>query len=499
MTDSRPSLIVLALLAAFITACSSPPAPSTKEAGATAGARLTGPVSGGDHGFPYVSTALDLAGHGFVEEEYFVEGMARAYSSTQPLASEGVWSAQPAGAADYRTRILVRRPLDADRFNGTVLVEWLNVSGGFDTGPDWAFLHTLILDEGYAWVGVSAQQVGVNGFPPDNPRSALGNSDALKIWDPERYASLVHPGDSYSYDLYTQVGQALREPRGARPLGELVIRELIALGESQSASRLATYVNAVHPLAHVYDAFLVHSRGGSSAPLSQSPEPSIKAPPVVWLRDDVDVPVLSFATETDLTGLRFYAARQAETETHRLWEVAGTAHADQYQLMVAARDSRRAVVGSSSLTTCDLPLNTGPHHAVLKAAVHHLRNWTRNQTPPPPSPRIRVVPGDPNRILRDGLGNALGGIRTAAVDVPVATLSGEPNSGAVFCRLFGVTRPFEPDALAALYESSAAYRSAHDQAVDDSVRLGFVLPADAEDMKRAAAEVEIPSAATGAN
>ena len=38
----------------------------------------------------------------------------------------------PAELADYRTRILVYRPADAARFNGTVVVEWLNVSGGLD-------------------------------------------------------------------------------------------------------------------------------------------------------------------------------------------------------------------------------------------------------------------------------------------------------------------------------------------------------------------------------
>ena len=60
---------------------------------------------------------------------------------------------------------------------------------------------------------------------------------------------------------------------GIDPLGGLQLERLIAAGESQSAFRLVTYVNAIHPLADVYDGFLIHSRGGGGAPLSQAPQP----------------------------------------------------------------------------------------------------------------------------------------------------------------------------------------------------------------------------------
>jgi hypothetical protein len=39
-------------------------------------------------------------------------------------------------------------------------------------------------------------------------------------------------------------------------------------------------------------------------------------------------------------------------------------------------------------------------------------------------PRIDIAPGAPPRIVRDRYGNAEGGLRTPAVQVPVATLSG---------------------------------------------------------------------------
>ena len=34
---------------------------------------------------------------------------------------------------------------------------------------------------------------------------------------------------------------------------------------------MVTYIDAVHPLVHVYDGFLVHSRGAGGAALSQAP------------------------------------------------------------------------------------------------------------------------------------------------------------------------------------------------------------------------------------
>jgi hypothetical protein len=74
---------------------------------------------------------------------------------------------------------------------------------------------------------------------------------------------------------------------------------VIAVGESQSAFKLTQYVNAVHPLVHVYDGYLIHSRGGlPGIPLSQSPQPSIVPPGDVIVREDIDVPVLIFQTES---------------------------------------------------------------------------------------------------------------------------------------------------------------------------------------------------------
>ena len=70
-------------------------------------------------------------------------------------------SITPADTAAYRTRVVIHRPVDPARFNGTVFVEWMNVSGGLDAAPDWTGAHTEMIREGAAWVGLSAQKIGI--------------------------------------------------------------------------------------------------------------------------------------------------------------------------------------------------------------------------------------------------------------------------------------------------------------------------------------------------
>ncbi len=457
---------------------------------------VTGPITSPGSAFITPPSTLDLTQFGYVEEEFFLSGTATAHTSAGALGSDGKWTAVPGETAGYVTRILVRRPALRKKFNGTVVVEWFNVSGGVDAGPDWTFVHTMILREGFAWVGVSAQFVGVSGGG-----GPLGLNLSLKAVDPVRYGPLLHPGDSFSYDMFSQVAQAIRRPTGVAPLGDLRPQRLIAIGESQSAFRLVTYVNAIHPIARVYDGFLIHSRGGGAAPLSQSPQPAIAAPTPSFIRDDIDVPVLTFETETDLITLGFLPARQPDSRHIRLWEVAGTAHADTYLLAVGPDDAGPAAIDTTYLPpvtsifgifNCDRPINSGPQHYVLSAALVRLNRWVRGgRAQGAGAPRLEVMPGTPPTIERDALGNALGGIRTPQVDVPIATLSGLGQTGAAFCGIFGTTVPFDADTLAALYPTHDGYVSAVVRASRRAVHEGFVLKVDGKAIQAAAVASDV--------
>ena len=168
---------------------------------------IDGPVHGGAGRPMLISTSIDLAAVGYEEQEYFVSGTARAFSAGAPLAADGRWDVMPAETAPYATRVVVYRPLDPADFQGTVVVEWFNVSAGFDTAPDWLAAHNVAIREGIVWIGVSAQAAGVQG---GRTRSAGSHPGGLKATDPDRYGALDHPGDSFSYDIFTQIGSLAR-------------------------------------------------------------------------------------------------------------------------------------------------------------------------------------------------------------------------------------------------------------------------------------------------
>jgi len=120
---------------------------------------VTGPVTGGTHDGPFNATPERLAErYGYVEAEYFLEGEATAYRPEGELSDDGRWAVTVADAARYRTRIIVRRPEDPGDFDGTVFVEWLNVTAGVDGDPGFGLTHPELLRHGSAYVGVSAQR-----------------------------------------------------------------------------------------------------------------------------------------------------------------------------------------------------------------------------------------------------------------------------------------------------------------------------------------------------
>src|SRR3954447_26036264 len=124
--------------------------------------RVTGPISGGAHGWPMAASLLDLEAFGYVEDEFFFEGVAPTFRAVDERPSpDGRWDAVEGEGIPFKTRLLVRRPRDPSRFNGTVLVSWLNVS----VGSDALQLDTPgIFAGGFAVAAVSAQAVGIHGF-----------------------------------------------------------------------------------------------------------------------------------------------------------------------------------------------------------------------------------------------------------------------------------------------------------------------------------------------
>jgi hypothetical protein len=433
--------------------------------------------------------AFDLGRHGYVSEEWLLEGTACSWRASGELGDDGRWAIEVDSHAPYRTRLIVCRPDLAASFNGTVVVEWLNVSGGGDGSPEWFFMHRHLMREGAAWVGVSAQKAGIDGG------GFFDSGQHLKAVAPERYGILSHPGDSFSFDIFSQAGVALQA--GSGPLTGFPIETILAVGESQSAVFLVTYINGVDQHAGIYDGFLVHGRGSSGASLDGQMfggGRQLEFTGSQRIRDDVRVPVITVQSETDLVMMAGIRGRQPDHDRFRWWEIAGAAHFDTYGLVASQSDD--GTLSPSELAELTAPvdevrgmksaglINSGPQqHYVLNAAIAWLEAWVVRGTRPPSAPWLRSEPGPESVLTRDDFGIARGGIRTPWVDAPVVGLSGEGYQGEVFMAMFGSTRPIDPEQLSQLYPAGRAdYLAVFERRLEEAIAAGFILAVDRDEI-----------------
>ena len=461
--------------------------------------KVTGPVTGGSHGWAFGASMTDLVALGYVEEEYFLDGDATLYSLAEgtEYTPDGCWDVTERGTVPFGTRFVVRRPLDAGRFNGIVVVGWNNVSIGHENlgAP-----MDAVIASGAAFVGASVQKIGVHGSPFGEPRG-------LVAWDAERYGSRSIPDDDASFDIFSRIAAAVgpdRDTSSVDPMGGLAVRQLIAYGASQSANRLATYLNTIQPLTGTFDGFMlvVYSGGGTRVD-ARGPGPSLpQIPPEAreivnllpfgshLLRDDLDAKVLVFNSETEATW--YLPVRQADSDQYRLWEVAGTAHAGG-----SGRSEIEAVMqrdfGDAPLLPIDIPsqpnANTVSYGPPLEAAFEHLERWLADGVVPPPQDRLAFT-GDPPRIARDGAGNALGGIRLPDLEVPTGTHVGESADGVP--DLTGTSTPFSDEQLRERYPDRAAYVTRHDDAVTAAIERGALLERHRDALHREAVDAPLP-------
>jgi hypothetical protein len=445
-------------------------------------ATLTGPVTGGDHGWAFGAAAFDLGAYGYVEEEYFFEGAAARYRHAGNGRSfDGRWTVEVAERAPFKSRMLIRRPADPAKFNGTVIVLWANVSRGYDIALG---ENPETFRGGFAVAIVSAQRAGVHGFPLRPDRGLTG-------WDKARYGSLSIPNDDYSYDVFSQAARLVgpNRPRaGADPMGGLTVRRTVALGTSQSGARLVTYHNAVQPIERIFDGFFIYLFFGNGAalddpnrdaPLVRQVEDiipyALKMPPGSHLiRDDLDAPVFVLNTETE--SILHYPVRRPDSDTYRFWEIAGFSHGSTALADGLATPEPRDLGLEHHITAPGGPTNVLSHEPVSSAALHHFQRWLAEDVPPPIQPRL-AVGGDPPVLARDEAGIAKGGVRLPQIEAPTAVHSGVDADGRL--QMFGASLPFAAETLAALYPSSADWRHKREAAIRAAVEAGVLLEPEA--------------------
>jgi len=406
--------------------------------------------------YPFFAADRDLAFEGFIEQEVFVSGQATPLST--PYGSSPGETAIATGAPKaFKTRVLVRRPDRSERFNGVVLIEWLNDSNGFDADNVWLALQDHLIASGYAWIGVSAQ-----GF---------GGVDALRTWSPARYGDLriEHDGamaqEPLSLDIFRQIAADLRGRGAASLLGDLKPRTVIASGQSQSAIWLAGFINSGLARERTIDGFLLISATGAKI------DPTTPAP------------VLRIVAEGDAASSD--AENQPDDSAHfRQWEVAGSSHVDRH-LRAAREPVQLRDLGTSVQATiapqCTIAAigTATPTYLIEAAGLDRLVAWSRGGAPIPIAPRLVRQLDVEGRLQRDAQGVAQGGIRLPDVAAPIGLNVGR-NGGAAPCRSQGYFLPFDLPTLRKLYPSLAVYRHAVARSIRDNVAAGFLLPKDGD-------------------
>jgi len=448
---------------------------------------LTGPITGGERGWAFGASMYDLAPLGYLEEEYFLEGKATRYLAAPGtvLGRDGRWQAEAAGSAPFKTRLLVYRPTDPAAFNGTVIVTWNNVTAGYELfGAE----SLEIFEGGFALVCVTSQKVGVVGLPPLN--------QGLADWDSQRYGTLHISSDDYSFDIFTQASLAVGPERrmdGLDPMGGLAVRHVVAQGASQSAGRLAAYVNAIAPLNDAFDGFILAIYFGRGTPLEvgqavvnlnagQTTSPPRQLREQNLLREDLSTPI--FVVNSELEAMACYTVRQPDTDSMRFWESAGTCHVSRQGR--TARQEKLDRDGIVSLPV-DPRINAIPMNPVFDAAYHHMHRWLSEGIAPPVTPRVEFG-GDPPAILRDKHGIAEGGIRLPQVDVPLAKNSAIPLSDEMVARLGGSSYPFEREKILQLYGNREGFLSKFEEAARNAVNAGLIMPRELPNLLKEAAD-----------
>ncbi len=431
---------------------------------------------------PMSATAVDLAAAGYTAREFYAEGLANRYTGATTgaltTATPVIESGNP-----YRTRVMVRYP-KPHKFNGTLAVEWTNVTIGVDFEFAAAEASEYLLREGYAVAVVSAQRVGV---------------ERLKTWSPSRYPATLTvdvnkcgvsgtdlcPGDPLSYDIFAQITQALTDNVGGAnaPMPGLQVKDAIAIGQSQSAGRLAIYYNTIQPLHNVFGGIAFWDRSGQ-------------------LRSDLTVPAVS--VESEGLGGSFGGAAWTTSQYTRKWDVAGATHASLYGAdyieAISARDLGitqfngvpktfkqwiNTSPGNPSGPSCPMdPLpafTTVDVGLVYDKAIDSVRNWYKFGRPAAPS--ISFVTADtpvPGSLVRDADGKVQGGIRLPQYLVPTAdqgALNGGPTNFP--CNVSGWHRYYTAAELKAMYGTHGRYVAKVIGVITPLVLQGYVLPYDA--------------------
>jgi hypothetical protein len=488
---------------------------------------VAGPIPVTADSYPFGSASRtnapqDLSGVGYVEEEYLVVGFANVYD----FDVDGKVAVKTANA-QYGTRLLIRRPVSPKKFSGTVVVELLNPTALYDLDFQWQFSRDYFIEHGDAWVGITNKPIAAK---------------ALKTFDPKRYAAVSWanplPADQTCpnpvsllpdstpatengliWDIVSQVGVLLKSGVAQNPLKRFPAKRLFLTGYSQTGGYLVTYVNFIRPLLGalagdkkpIYDGYLIGDGDGILIPLCQCSAP-LKPGDERFIIKPRQEPVISVVSQVLWTGA---GADRTDSDSpkdrYRRYEIAGASHINQRALGLWPKPEDVVKAGiTAPPPNCKEFATYGmtdfPLEYFMNAAFANLDAWVKSNIAPPKVARIKVSPvhgglkppwpPTPPSLELDKYGNAIGGVRSPHLDVPIATYyvfstPADPASG-LFCSLVGYKIPFKKDVISELYPTHDSYVKKVSSRVDALAKARLITKSDGQKIKNESVRAAVP-------
>jgi len=388
----------------------------------------------------------------YTEAEYLVSGTASTYAGPATGPSTVVSSGHR-----YVTRVLARYP--KSRFSGRVVIEPFNTTYGVDRDALWLHVASLLQAQGDAWIGISER---------------AWSAAELKRRDPQRYADVDIPCNDIAWDLLRAIGTLIKQGGESSPLQHLPVRHVYLGGYSQSGLDAATFAIAFGAQTRTtdgrpaYDGFFPASHAASLTPLAMGEGLSLfeyaPMPPV-------GVPVIEVQPQSDVEGFSFEqfvnpgsaSTRRDDSDSaadrFRLYEMAGAPHA-------------------AKIAGCDGNGSSYPTSAFVRAALRHLFRWAEDNVAPPKAPRIALKIDDAvAEAAVDRFGNAIGGVPSPFLEVPVARYAAHSTPGPV-CMLAGREELLPYDVLVDRYGDVQTYLAEFTLSLDATIQAGFLLDED---------------------
>ncbi|WCE09045.1 alpha/beta hydrolase domain-containing protein [Pseudomonas sp. JBR1] len=431
----------------------------------------------------------DLAQYGYIEEEYYLQGIAPAITAAGDTLLQ----------APYTTRILVRKPADPVRFNGTVVIEPFSWFG--ERAAGWILTRDYLLRRGYAYVGytLNINQPSVDPkFVSATPAAEadqiaqygrIVNFEFMRRFDYARYAPLASYYDPQRFRRGDAPDPFAPQAQGIGAQLALLLKSNSPQGPLSGLSVQRVYVDSWAVTAQVWMDYLDQGRHQQwrlpdGKPLIDAYMTGrmaygevggevIRVPRQL----PADTPFVTVYSQSELMhDVLEGIALPADSDRPRLryYEVTGMPHLRLADLGTQHTEQVAADIGKGDDPQCRT-LSDEPVQLVVSALLDGLDRWVREGAPMPKAPR---VPRAGKAVVRDPLtGNMQGGVRPPWVQVPSASYLTDQESG---CGLIYDTKvPYNRATLRQRYGSFDHYQQAFEAAKTVSIREGYLLPEDA--------------------